>query len=736
MRNRVENFITPLSSDPDLAYRESLLNTMLVILIGTSIFFEFLTIVLWVVGTVAFSAVIGGLALLLIFLLAYRLSRQQQILSSAYLTIGTLFLTILMITVFSGIGHPNILGFAIVAMMAAVLLGMKAAFLCVLLIVIAYGLCGYAQVMNKLPGVMRPEDAWLMDLSGMGIGLIALAFFGRIATKTLYTSLHRERDLTAKLKDQSSQLEEIVTERTANLTRTNAFLSALGQIAARVGMSADLDQILTTLDDELKKLDLHYFFVVHKPEVGQLVARYVSIDPKVMRVAEKMAGVTFDSFRLSLEQWPSWDEIKNGRGVCVTNPAEAVSDIFPNVPLPVLHPIVDMVGAGTQTTMIFLPLQVEQHITGILTVWGNSLTREDVPTLAIFANQLAVTLEKNRLYQETAALKRFNESIVQGVTEVILLEGAEGQITFANAEVENLLGYAPEELIGKHWTLIVPEADHAVVHQESAKRRQGIASRYEMSLRSKTDELVPVMVSGSPIFDGDDYTGALVAMVDITQQKQTEAQVKASLKEKEVLLQEIHHRVKNNLQVISSMLTLQSAHVSAPEVREIFKESHQRIHSMALIHEKLYRSENLASIDLAEYINDLSVQLFRSYQAAGRGIELDLKAGHIRLDINTAVPCGLILNELISNALKHAFPRNNRIQPGKVLVRVESSKDQVSLSVADNGIGFPEDIDFRRSTSFGFKIVNALVSQLHGTIELDRENGTVFQIEFPVDSQP
>ncbi len=733
MRNPIESFIAPLSPEPDTAYREYLLNSMLIILISASAFFQLLAIVLWTTGQVDLSAIIGGGAILLTNLLAYRLSRQQKITFSAYLTIGILFLTILMITVFSGVGHPNILGFVIVAMMSAILLGMKIAILSVLLIVTAYGLCGYAQVTDRLPTVLSVNEAWLMDLSGMGIGLMALAIFGWLATKTLYTSLHRERDLTAKLTDQSSHLEDMVIQRTATLSRTNNFLSALSQIAARLEVNSDLDHVLTTLDDELKKLELNYFFAVLNPDTDELTARYVSIHPKALAMAEKLAGLTLQDFRVPIAQWFGWDEIKKGQGVYSTDTINVYSLILPNISPFVWHRILKLTGVGVQTPVIILPLRVEQQITGTLSVWGKDLVRDDVSTLSIFANQVAVTLEKNRLYQEAASLKRFNESIVQGVAEAIIIEGPEGVITFANTEAHKLLGYAPKELVGKHWTLIVPEIDHTVVHGEIVKRPQGIHSRYEINLQNSVGVSVPVMVSATPMFDGENYVGTLSAFIDITERKQAEEQIKVSLKEKEVMLQEIHHRVKNNLQVIASLLSLQSGYVEHPQALEIFKESEQRIRSMALIHEKLYRSENLARIDLAEYINDLSTYLFRSHKAASRGIKLNLQTRHVLLSIDTAVPCGLILNELISNALKHAFPLENGTSNHEILINLDSFSDKVSLRIADNGVGFPKDIDFQNTASLGLKIVNSLVTQLDGNIELFNQTGTEFQIIFSVE---
>jgi len=222
---------------------------------------------------------------------------------------------------------------------------------------------------------------------------------------------------------------------------------------------------------------------------------------------------------------------------------------------------------------------------------------------------------------------------------------------------------------------------------------------------------------------------------DITERKRTESQkedaheaIQASLREKEVLLREIHHRVKNNMQVISSLFNLQAGHTLSAECREILKEGQTRIRSMSLVHEKLYQSRDLSKIDLAGYIQNLAVHLFHVYLVDPNQVRLETDFEEVALDINSAVPCGLLLNELISNALKHAFPRG---RSGVIKIGLRrGASGTVELQVADDGVGFPVGMDFRRAESFGLQIVNLLVGQLEATIEMDRTNGTAFTVVF------
>jgi PAS domain S-box-containing protein len=216
---------------------------------------------------------------------------------------------------------------------------------------------------------------------------------------------------------------------------------------------------------------------------------------------------------------------------------------------------------------------------------------------------------------------------------------------------------------------------------------------------------------------------------DITERKEAQEQIEKSLKEKEVLVREVYHRVKNNMQIITSLLNLQSRYIRDKEYREMFKESHDRIKSMSLVHEKLYQSKDLTTIDLKEYIKDISKYLFHSYGANEGKIELVVDINKISLDINTAIPCGLIINELVTNSLKHAFPGGKK---GEIKIYIQSmNENMIELVVGDNGIGMPGDMDFRTTKSLGLQLVTMLAeNQLNGSINLNLNKGTEFTITF------
>jgi two-component sensor histidine kinase len=215
---------------------------------------------------------------------------------------------------------------------------------------------------------------------------------------------------------------------------------------------------------------------------------------------------------------------------------------------------------------------------------------------------------------------------------------------------------------------------------------------------------------------------------DVTERKQALEQITASLHEKEVLLKEIHHRVKNNMQVITSLLSLQSKTIGDKQAFAVFQDSQNRVKSMALIHETLYQSEDLSRIDFAEYLKKLVAHVSRSYRLRPEAVKINVHVDDVSLPIDTAVPCGLIINELASNSLKYAFPADTT---GEVNITFGRADAQYVLRVNDTGIGLPADFDPDKGKSLGMKLVRMLTSQLCGEIQCRNGVGTTFEITFP-----
>lgn len=214
---------------------------------------------------------------------------------------------------------------------------------------------------------------------------------------------------------------------------------------------------------------------------------------------------------------------------------------------------------------------------------------------------------------------------------------------------------------------------------------------------------------------------------DTTKQRTAERELQNSLEEKNVLLQEVHHRVKNNMQVISSILSLQSTYVRDEDTINILRESQNRIRAMAAIHEKLYRTKNFSDIKFSSYVQNLAQNIIETYELSNKTVELSCKLDEVFLTLDVAIPCGLIINELITNSLKYAF--NNK-EKGLITVDLINQKEKVVLRIADDGIGLPSDIDFRKTESLGLQLVSTLIEQIEGTIEREKREGTAYKIEF------
>ena len=356
-------------------------------------------------------------------------------------------------------------------------------------------------------------------------------------------------------------------------------------------------------------------------------------------------------------------------------------------------------------------------------------------SLSFIASLSMVLIYFQKARNDLKASEEKYRSIFDNSLEGIFQTTPEGRYLSVNPALARMYGYSsPEEMIGavtdiEKQQYVVPEDR---LRFKEALSIQGFVEGFETQIMRKDGNTVWISLGARAVKDPE---GAVLyyegTALDVTERKQADEKVRSSLKEKEVLLKEIHHRVKNNLQIIRSLLNMQSRYIRDPQDAESFKASMDRIKSMALIHDKLYRSENIARINFREYINDLVRELVMGY-SADQGIELEMHVDLISFEIDHAIPLGLIVNELVSNALKHAFPGS---VGGKIVIGLHGEDSLATLLVSDSGKGFPEDVDFMDTPSMGMQLVVALVEQLDGTIELNRDNGTEFRITFEIKGQ-
>jgi PAS domain S-box-containing protein len=321
------------------------------------------------------------------------------------------------------------------------------------------------------------------------------------------------------------------------------------------------------------------------------------------------------------------------------------------------------------------------------------------------------------------------EKIEDGYYEVDLA----GNYTFFNESLCRIHGYSRDELMGMNYKQYLDDENAQRVFKTFNEvymtgkptkafdweiiRKDGSRRFIEDSIALKCD------ASGRP-------TGFLGIVRDITERKKAGDRIKESLEEKEILLKEIHHRIKNNFQIITSLLRLQEGRFKNKGLLDIYRNSQNRIRAMALVHERLYHSEDLARIDLDDYIRIIAAELYQVFLIDPKRIELDINTEKVYLGIDKAIPCGLIINELLSNSIKHAFPKELK-RKGRIKISLKKRGDElVELGFSDNGVGIPEDFDIGSTDSLGLKLVSLLTGQLKGEFNLARRKGTEVSVIF------
>ncbi len=343
-------------------------------------------------------------------------------------------------------------------------------------------------------------------------------------------------------------------------------------------------------------------------------------------------------------------------------------------------------------------------------------------------------IERKKMEEALRESQEKFRALVETTSDWIWEVDQKSSYTYVSPRVKDLLGYAPEEVLGKTPFDLMPfdEAERVSgLFQDIIDSGKPYFS-FENTNLHKNGRSVLLETRGVPFFDaGGAIMGYRGIDRDITNRKRAENQIKKALKEKEVLLQEIHHRVTNNLQVVSSLLNMQARAAKDKNVKDILLESRNRVNSMALIHSQLYKSESLSEIDMKDFINKLLVQLFQSYPVSDTKITPIVYVADYPLPISLAVPVGLIVNELLANAFEHAFVNRKE---GKIEVSLSGSENGVlDLTVSDDGVGLPEGFEINANETLGLRVVKILAEgQLDGHLEVISKDGTTFKIEFKI----
>jgi two-component system, sensor histidine kinase PdtaS len=313
-----------------------------------------------------------------------------------------------------------------------------------------------------------------------------------------------------------------------------------------------------------------------------------------------------------------------------------------------------------------------------------------------------------------------------------------GEIVRLNQLAETTFGYSTEELIGHTVEKLIPSRYHGAhpgyrngFLAETSARPMG-AGRDLSGLRKDGSEF-PVEIGINPVQTGEGPM-VLSVILDLSERKQAERRIQEALQQKDLLLREVHHRVKNNLQVIHSLLDLQALKSKDRELVGMLRDSQNRIRSMSLIHQTLYQSQNFAKVDFQRFLDELLPRLTEAYGTSASQVRIRVEAHEVSLPINEAIPCGLIVNELVSNALKHGFAEG---QAGTILVELNQDHGRhVELSISNDGRGIPDDLDLLRTGSLGLQLVQLLTRQLHGVLDIQRAGPTRFSLRFQLGETP
>lgn len=364
---------------------------------------------------------------------------------------------------------------------------------------------------------------------------------------------------------------------------------------------------------------------------------------------------------------------------------------------------------------------------GVLAAYSNikpSFSEDDTHFLQSVANVIAAAIDRKLAEEALQAAKEQLQAVLDAVPGFVSWVSIDRQYLGVNRHLAGAFNLTPEAFVGRKLGFLPGNQQFAEFMARFLCDRDTFTS--EATVETEINNTIRTYLIVAQKYQRG--TAAVSVGIDISDRKQAEEQLKASLKEKELLLKEIHHRVKNNLLVVSNLLDFQADYTEDPDIIKVLEDSQHRIHSMALIHEKLYRSSDLEKINFGEYLEDLVDNLFQSYNISENRIQFELEIEPILLNVETANPCGLIVNELLSNSLKHAFPDGIN---GKVsLLLKRDASECITLIVRDNGIGFPQNLDFHHVESLGMELVCTLTEQLEGKIKLEPIPGTSFKLTF------
>ncbi|ABE51858.1 histidine kinase dimerization/phosphoacceptor domain -containing protein [Methanococcoides burtonii] len=510
-------------------------------------------------------------------------------------------------------------------------------------------------------------------------------------------------------------VEDITKQKKAEmaLKGRDAILEAVSFAAEKLLGPYPLEDAIQTVLERLGQatnIDQAYIF---KNVVGEdgILRAYQTNQWKITGIND--LNDSFEPHRISYteDDYERWIKILKAGNV-IAGPIHE----FPEIEYPILK-------ACKALSIAAVPIQVEENWWGFICFNDCTNEREwftvEKDALKAAADAIGAAIQRNRAEEVLQENEEKVKSILASIqTGVVIIDAETHMIVDANPSAVQSIGAPKQEIVGKVCHKFICTAEKGECPISDLKQN---IDRSERVLLNVKGEEIPILKNVASV-NLNGRLHLIESFIDITERKQAE-----EVQKKDILLKEIHHRVKNNLQVISSLLNLQSRNFNDEKVIAAFMESQNRVRSMAIAHQKLYQSNDLASIEVGDYIKNLTTYLFQTYRVGNRAIKLKLDIDNVYMGIEKTIPLGLIINELVSNSLKHAYKSEKK---GEINIKFHLENNVITLIVSDNGEGIPEYLDYKNTHSLGLQLVTTLVKQIHGNIELDRSNGTKFVITF------
>jgi len=456
----------------------------------------------------------------------------------------------------------------------------------------------------------------------------------------------------------------------------------------------------------------------------------VGITPRMVDLAEKLTGVKVGDFTFpqdTLDQ-ESKNFLSSGKLQRVEN---GLSYITASKLPPKTYRMIEKAFGVDETYVMGFSFKGEMFgsVNIITKKKGKPL---NINTIETILNIASVVLQNKMAEKELKKREQLLSLVTDNMLNVVGQVDAEGTFKYISPSIKTILGYEPEEILEenvlKFINLVHPDdqlkVSSAFMESNISYTPGGVQHRFKHA----QGHYIWVESLGNPLFnDENKYEGVVFSMTDINSLKVAEENFRTSLQEKELLLRELHHRVKNNMQIISSLLSLQTQHIKDERDLKIFESSQNRVKTMSLIHEELYSSQDFSHINLSEYIQNLTKELLTSHIEDPGRVKLTVNIENVKMELETAIPLGLLINEIVANSVNHAFPNDRK---GEIIVELKRDGDAFILKMSDDGIGIPRNIDFKKAETLGFQLINSLVNQLDGQIEMQPNKGTSFTVKF------